>query len=101
MAYDSIEHESEHELSMDDLFIEIHAGLGSSGYDDGPFAEPRVRTAPEVEAVYPLPTPIDAPPMSAEAEAQVRASHRPPRKPGFERRDRLAWLRAALRALTA
>jgi len=97
IAYDSIDRE----FSMDDLLIEIHAGLGGGGYDDGPFAEPRVRTAPEVEAVYPLPTPIDPPPMSPEAEAQVRASHRPPRKPGFERPPRLAWLRAALKALTA
>jgi len=70
-------------------------------YDDGPFEEPRVRTAPEVEAVYPLPTPLDAPPMSAEAEAQVRASHRPPRQPAFERRGGLAWLRACLKVLTA
>ena len=97
VSYDSIERES---FSMDELLIEIHATLGG-GYDDGPFAEPRVRTAPEVEAVYPLPTPIDPPPMSPEAEAQVRAAHRPPRRAGFERRDRLAWLRAALKALTA
>ena len=88
------------EFAMEDLLIEIHAEL-STGYDDGPFAEPRVRTAPEVEAVYPLPTPLDPPPMSPEAEAQVRASHRPPRQPAFERRGRLAWLRACLRVLTA
>jgi hypothetical protein len=88
------------EFSMEALLIEVHAELASA-YDDGPFAEPRVRTAPEVEAVYPLPTPLDAPPMSPEAEAQVRASHRPPRQPAFERRDRLSWLRACLRLLTA
>jgi hypothetical protein len=97
VGYESLERDG---FSMDDLMIEVHAGLGGSGYDDGPFAEPRVRTAPEVEAVYPLPTPIDPPPMSAEAEEQVRKSHREPRKPGFERRGSFAWLRAALRALT-
>jgi hypothetical protein len=92
--------EASDEFSMEDLLIEVQGEL-SSAYDDGPFAEPRVRTAPEVEAVYPLPTPLDPPPMSPEAEAQVRASHRPPRQPAFERRDRFAWLRACLRVLTA
>jgi hypothetical protein len=87
------------EFSMEDLLIEVQADL-STGYDEGPFEEPRVRTAPEVEAVYPLPTPLDPPPMSAEAEAWVRASHGPPRPPQFERCDRFGWLKAALKLLT-
>lgn len=94
VSFDSIERES---LSMDDLLIDLEAE--AAVYDDGPFALPRVRTAPEVEAVCPLATPVEAPPMRPEAEAHVRANHRPPRRLRFRRRSGLDWLRAAFKAL--
>lgn len=81
-------------LTMDNLLIDLEA---EAAYDDGPYALPRVRTAPEVEAVCPLEEPMEVPPMRPEAEAHVRANHRPPRQLRFRRRSGLDWLRAALK----
>jgi hypothetical protein len=95
ISYERISIDDE-EVSIDDLLIDV---AGSADYDDGPFALPRVRTAPGVEAVYPMERSIDPPPMSSEAAEEVGRLHRPPRQLRADRPARFAWLRAALKGL--